>query len=65
MICSLGYVAGALGHMLNRLLQVWDSATGKLKKDLTYQSEETFMMHDEAVLCLGFSRDNELLVSGV
>lgn len=63
--CSLDYVAGAPGHMLNRSLQVWDSATGKLKKDLTYQSEETFMMHDEAVLCLGFSRDNELLVSGV
>ena len=44
--------------------QVWDSATGKMKKDLTYQSEEMFMMHDEAVLCLNFSRDNELLVSG-
>jgi hypothetical protein len=35
-----------------------------MKKDLTYQSEEMFMMHDEAVLCLNFSRDNELLVSG-
>jgi hypothetical protein len=23
-----------------------------------------FMMHDDAVLALGFSRDNELLVSG-
>ena len=45
-------------------VQVWDSATGKLKKDLTYQSEEMFMMHDEAVLCVNFSRDNELLVSG-
>lgn len=49
---------------LDLALQVWDSATGKLKKDLTYQSEEMFMMHDEAVLCINFSRDNELLVSG-
>ncbi len=28
------------------------------------QAEEMFMMHDEAVLCVNFSRDNELLVSG-
>lgn len=28
------------------------------------QAEEMFMMHDEAVLALGFSRDSELLVSG-
>uniref|UniRef100_A0A7R9Z0B9 WD40 repeat-containing protein SMU1 n=1 Tax=Chlamydomonas euryale TaxID=1486919 RepID=A0A7R9Z0B9_9CHLO len=45
-------------------IEVWDSATGRLKKDLAYQSEEMFMMHEEAVLCLNFSRDNELLVSG-
>ncbi len=46
-------------------VQVWDAATGRLKKDLQYQAEEMFMMHDEAVLSLGFSRDSELLVSGV
>lgn len=44
--------------------QVWDSLTGRLKKDLTYQAEDMFMMHEEAVLCLGFSRDSEMLVSG-
>uniref|UniRef100_A0A7S0R2D0 CTLH domain-containing protein n=1 Tax=Chlamydomonas leiostraca TaxID=1034604 RepID=A0A7S0R2D0_9CHLO len=45
-------------------IEVWDSMTGRLKKDLQYQAEEMFMMHDEPVLALGFSRDSELLVSG-
>lgn len=46
------------------LLQVWDFITGKLKKDLQYQADEQFMMHETAVLALNFSRDSELLVSG-
>lgn len=43
---------------------MWDYLTGRLKKDLPYQAEERFMMHDTAVLCLAFSRDSELLASG-
>ena len=45
-------------------MQVWDFVTGKLKKDLQYQADEQFMMHETAVLALNFSRDSELLVSG-
>jgi WD40 repeat-containing protein SMU1 len=45
-------------------VQVWDPVTGKLKKDLTYQAEEMFMMHDEAVLALAFNRESSVLVSG-
>ena len=45
-------------------MQIWDHASGKLRKDLEYQAEEKFMMHDGAILALGFSRDSELLVSG-
>ena len=45
-------------------LQIWDHASGKLRKDLEYQAEEKFMMHNGAVLALNFSRDSELLVSG-
>lgn len=45
-------------------LQVWDFMSGKLKKDLQFQADEQFMMHDTAVLALAFSRDSEMLVSG-
>lgn len=46
------------------VLQVWEPVTGKLKKDLTYQADELFMMHDEAVLALAFNRESTVLVSG-
>lgn len=45
-------------------LEVWDPLTAKLKKDLAYQADEQFMMHDEAVLSVAFSRDSEMLASG-
>ncbi|KAG5049402.1 hypothetical protein JHK85_010505 [Glycine max] len=43
---------------------VWDYISGKLKKDLQYQADEVFMMHDDVVLCVDFSTDSEMLSSG-
>lgn len=45
-------------------VEVWDAATGKLKRDLAFQAKEEFMFHEEPVLCLGVSRDGVAIVSG-
>ena len=46
------------------MIEVWDFLSGKLRQDLTYQTEENFMFHESAVLSLDVTRDSELLASG-
>ena len=46
------------------IIEVWDAIEAKLRKDLTYQAEEAFMLHDAGITALAVSNDNELLASG-
>lgn len=46
-------------------IEVWDSDTCRLRKDLDYQVKDELMMHeDEPILCSAFNRDGELLATG-
>eukprot|EP00405_Crypthecodinium_cohnii_P050918 CAMPEP_0206593660 /NCGR_PEP_ID=MMETSP0325_2-20121206/41809_1 /ASSEMBLY_ACC=CAM_ASM_000347 /TAXON_ID=2866 /ORGANISM="Crypthecodinium cohnii, Strain Seligo" /LENGTH=512 /DNA_ID=CAMNT_0054103769 /DNA_START=201 /DNA_END=1736 /DNA_ORIENTATION=- len=45
-------------------VEVWDYQTAMLRKDLSYQDEGAFMMHEQAVVGIAFSKDSELLATG-
>lgn len=48
---------------MDGFIEVWDYVTGKLKS-LPFQDEDKFMMHESAVISLGYTKDGEHLVSG-
>ncbi|KYQ92071.1 WD40 repeat-containing protein [Tieghemostelium lacteum] len=49
---------------LDGFIEVWDYETGQLTRQLSYQEQDEFMMHDDTILCLSFSLDSEYLASG-
>ena len=38
-------------------VEIWDYMTGLLRKDLEYQADGSFMMHEKAVIAMSFSKD--------
>ncbi|CRG97501.1 conserved Plasmodium protein, unknown function [Plasmodium gallinaceum] len=45
-------------------IEIWNWLTGQLNTELTYQKENNLMMHDNPIVSLCISKDDEILLSG-
>lgn len=45
-------------------VEVWDHQSATLRKDLSYQEEGNFMMHEKAVIAVAMNTESELVATG-
>ncbi|KAL8433993.1 hypothetical protein ACSSS7_003453 [Eimeria intestinalis] len=49
---------------IDGFVEIWDWQLGGLNKELKYQRDNNFMVHETAVVAIAFSRDSEALATG-
>ncbi|KAL8270586.1 hypothetical protein Esti_005485 [Eimeria stiedai] len=49
---------------IDGFVEIWDWQLGCLNKELKYQRDNNFMVHETAVVAIAFSRDSEALATG-